>query len=60
MDLQPGVAVMPRFLDPQKDAGVKVEAGEVSEFPKLTEFKTVLIRANRLRSDEHPGQLVNQ
>ena len=49
---------MQRFLDPQKDVGVRVEAGEVTEYPKLTEFKTVLIRANRLRSDEHTGQLV--
>jgi len=56
--LQPGVAVMQRFLNPQKDAGVKVEGGEVTEYPKLTEFKRVTIRANRLRSDEHSGQLV--
>jgi hypothetical protein len=56
--LQPGVAMLQRFLDPKKDPGVKVEGDNVTEYPKLKELQTVTIRATRFRSDEHTGQLV--
>jgi len=37
---------------------VRIEGEEVVEFPKLKEFQQVTIRATKLRSDEHTGQLV--
>ncbi len=55
--LQPGVVVWARTFDPAKDAGVKVEAGTVTKFPKLKELVPVSIRALAVRSDERTGQL---
>ena len=56
--LQPGVAIWVRYFDPAKDNTVRVEGDQVVEFPKLKEFQQVTIRATRVRSDEHTGQLV--
>jgi hypothetical protein len=56
--LQPGVAVWQRYFDPKKDAGVRVEGDNVTEFPKLKEFQQVKIRAAKIRTDEHTGQTV--
>jgi hypothetical protein len=56
--LQPGVAIWQRFLDPKKDLGVKVEGEVVTEFPRMKEFETVTVKATRVRSDEHTGQIV--
>ncbi len=56
--LQPGVAIWVRYFEPAKDNSVRVEGDQVLEFPKLKEFQQVHIRANRVRSDEHTGQLV--
>jgi hypothetical protein len=56
--LQPGVAVWVRYFDPAKDNSVRVEGDQVVEFPKLKEFQQVTIRATKVRSDEHTGQLV--
>ena len=56
--LQPGVAIWVRYYEPAKDNLVRVEGEEVVEYPKLKEFQTVTIRATRIRSDEHTGQLV--
>ncbi|HRE05085.1 MAG TPA: hypothetical protein PKX00_05715 [Opitutaceae bacterium] len=56
--LQPGVAVWQRFFDPKKDSGVKLEGDSVVEFPRLKEFQHVRIRASKIRTDEHTGQIV--
>lgn len=56
--LQPGVATWVRYFEPAKDNSVRVEGEVVVEFPKLKEFQQVTIRATRVRSDEHTGQLV--
>lgn len=55
--LQPGVAVWQRYFDPKKDAGVKVEGETVTEFPKLKEFQPVKIRAAKIKTDDHTGQI---
>ena len=56
--LQPGVATWVRYFEPAKDNSVRVEGDQVVEFPKLKEFQQVTIRATRVRTDEHTGQLV--
>ena len=56
--LQPGVAVWQRYFDPKKDTGLRLEGENVVEFPKLKEFQPVTIKAARLRTDEHTGQVV--
>ena len=56
--LQPGVAVWQRCFDPKKDAGIRVEGENVTEFPKLKEFQPVKIRAAKIRTDEHSGQVI--
>ena len=55
---QPGVAVWTIFSDPKTDTSVRIDGERVIEFTKLKEFQQVTIRANRLRSDEHTGQLI--
>ncbi len=55
--LQPGVAVWQRYYDPKKDAGLRLEGENVLEFPKLKEFAPVTIKAAKVRSDEHTGQV---
>ena len=56
--LQPGVAVWQRYFDPKKDTVVHVEGENVTEFPKLKEFQSVTVKAARLRTDEHTGQVI--
>lgn len=56
--LQPGVAIWVRYFDPAKDNCVRIEGDQVVEFPKLKEFQQVTIKATRIRSDEHTGQLM--
>lgn len=56
--LQPGVATWVRYFDPKTDSAVRVENEVVVEFPKLKEFQQVTIRATRVKSDEHTGQLM--
>lgn len=56
--LQPGVATWVRYFEPKTDNSVRVEGETVVEFPKLKEFQQVTIRATRVKSDEHTGQLV--
>ena len=55
--LQPGVAVWQRYFDPAKDPGLKLEGAVVVDFPKLKEFTPVTIKAAKVRSDEHTGQV---
>ena len=56
--LQPGVATWARYFDPKTDTGVRVDGETVTEFPKLKEFQQVTVRASRVKSDDHTGQLV--
>ena len=56
--LQPGVASWARFFEPKTDPCVRLDGDKVVEFPKLKEFEQVTIRATKVRSDEHTGQLV--
>lgn len=58
--LQPGVATWVQWLDPKTDARVKVAGETVTEFPRLKDFEAVTIRAERLKYDEHKGQIVIQ
>ena len=55
--LQPDVAVWQCYFDPKKDVGVRVEGEVVKEFPKIKEFTAVAIRATKVRTDEHTGQV---
>ncbi len=55
---QPGVALWQRYLDPKKDAGLKVEGDNVLEYPNLKEFQPVTIKVTRLRTDQHSGQVL--
>ncbi|MFT3829726.1 MAG: hypothetical protein QM691_08480 [Opitutaceae bacterium] len=55
--LQPGVAIWQRYFDPAKDPGLKLEGAVVVDFPKLKEFTAVTIKAAKVRSDEHTGQV---
>lgn len=46
-----------RYFDPATDKEVKVEGGEVTEFPRLKELVPVTVRALSTRSDERTRQL---
>jgi len=56
--LQPGIATWVRYFEPRTDASVRVEGDTVVEFPRFKEFQQVTIRATRVKSDEHTGQLI--
>jgi hypothetical protein len=56
--LQPGVAIWVKYFEPKTDNSVRVEGETVVEFRKLGESQQVTIRASRIKSDEHTGQLV--
>src|SRR5438045_2183981 len=55
---QPGVAVWQRYFDPKKDSVVKVDGEIVVDYPKLKEFEPVKLRAAKVRTDEHAGQVI--
>jgi hypothetical protein len=55
---RPGVTVWEQFYDPKTDRSVRVEGDKVVEYPKLKEFEQVTVKALRVRSDEHTGQLI--
>ena len=55
---QPGVAVWTVFTDPKTDTSVRIDGDRVVEFTKFKEFQQITIKAIRLRSDEHTGQLI--
>jgi hypothetical protein len=55
--LQPGVITWSRFLDPKTELGLKLDGEKVLDFPKLKEFQAVTVRATRLRTNEHTGQM---
>jgi molybdopterin-guanine dinucleotide biosynthesis protein A len=55
---QPGVAIWTLYFDPKLDTTIRVDGDKVIEFPKMKEFQQVTIKANRVRFDEHTGQLI--
>jgi hypothetical protein len=38
--------------------GLKLDGDKVLECPKLKEFQTVNLKAQRIRTDEHTGQVI--
>lgn len=55
--LQPGVVIWSRYLDPKSEKGLQLDGERVIEYPKLKEFQTVTLRAFKVRTDEHTGQI---
>lgn len=53
----PHLADRPRCDDPMKTPYLRLEGENVLEFPKLKEFTPVTIKAAKVRSDEHTGQV---
>ncbi|MGB0259560.1 MAG: hypothetical protein ACPGES_12985, partial [Coraliomargarita sp.] len=53
--LQPGVAVLERFLDPKENPQVVIEGENVTKFPELKAFEPVAVKATRIRDAN--GQL---
>ncbi len=43
--LQPGIAVLDQYFDPERDSEVQVKGMDVVRYPKLPEFQTVLLKA---------------
>jgi len=54
---QPGVTIWVQYFDPKTDRFIRLEGETVVEYPRLKEFSQVTIKALRVRSDEHTGQL---
>lgn len=55
--LQPGVVTWARYLDPKTDRDLKLEGDKVLEYPKLKDFQVVTVKALKIRTDEHTGQV---
>lgn len=53
--LQPGVAVLERFLDPKDNPQVEISGDEVSKYPELKTFEPVAVKATRIK--EVNGQI---
>ena len=49
VSIDPGVALLTRFLDPSTDNSVKIEGDGVKSFPELKKFDPVTVRVNRFR-----------
>ena len=49
VSIDPGVALLTRFLDPATDNSVKIEGDDVKSFPELKKFDPVTVRVNRFR-----------
>ena len=47
VSIDPGVALLTRFLDPSTDNSVKIEGDAVRLFPELKKFEPVTVRVNR-------------
>lgn len=47
--LQPGVAVLERFLDPKDNPEVQIQGDEVVKYPKLKEFEPIAVKAERIK-----------
>ena len=53
--LDPGLAVLERFLDPKENPQVVIEGEEVVKFPELKKFEPVSVKATRIRDNN--GQI---
>ncbi|PXA04355.1 hypothetical protein DDZ13_07430 [Coraliomargarita sinensis] len=53
--LQPGVAVLERFLDPKDNPEVEINGDEVTKYPELKAFQPVSVKATRIQ--ERNGQI---
>lgn len=49
--IDPGLAILERFLKLGEDVGIQVEGDEVKAFPKLESFKPVHAKVSRFRMD---------
>ena len=49
VSIDPGVALLTRFLDPATDNSVKIDGDDVKSFPELKKFDPVTVRVNRFR-----------
>ncbi len=47
--IQPGVAVLERFIDPKDNPEVEIQGDEVTKYPKLKEFEPVAVKAERIK-----------
>jgi len=53
--LQPGVAVLERFLDPKDNLEICIEGENVTKYPELKVFEPVTVKVTRIR--ENNGQI---
>lgn len=53
--LDPGLAVLERFLDPKENPQVVIEGDEVTKYPELKKFEAVAVKASRIRDNN--GQI---
>lgn len=53
--LQPGIAVLERFLDPKENTEITIEGDTVTKYPKLKDFEPVAVKVTKVR--ETNGQL---
>ena len=47
--VQPGVAVLERFIDPKENPEVEIQGDEVTKYPTLKEFEPVAVKAERIK-----------
>lgn len=47
--IQPGVAVLERFIDPKDNPEVEIQGDEVTKYAKLKEFEPVVVKAERIK-----------
>ena len=57
VSIDPGVALLTRFLDPATDNSVKIEGDDVKSFPELKKFDPVTVRVNRFREYDKQFQV---
>jgi hypothetical protein len=57
MSTRPGVIDYEQLLDPAKDAGVKVEGGQVTVFPTLPEDEVITLRVEPGAIGEYKGKV---
>lgn len=56
ISLQPGIAILERYYDPEKTPEVDVNENTVTKYPKLKEMEPVTLRVLRFR--EYNKQLI--
>ena len=57
VSIDPGVALLTRFLDPSTDNSVKIEGDDVKSFPELKKFDPVTVRVNRFSEYDNQFQV---